>query len=282
MIRWNGVSLSWQCSACFLVVLAITGCDKASPDAAPAHARTPTAAEPRNEASAVPMAEGADPDMAPAAELVNSDLPLTIKEKPASTMQKPVDASPAASAQKTPKVALTVPDLPVYVYEPQVLMSRRDADSCLVKTGDPFPVARLSDLEGREHSLKELFGEKLTVLVFWSNGNRLGREQIQRLEAETVLPFKDTGLSVVAINISDPAEQIGDLLPADRKIDFTILLDTDAALYSMVATGRNPRTYLLDANGNILWFDIEYSRSAARDLANAIHVYLGCRTTGDS
>jgi hypothetical protein len=137
-------------------------------------------------------------------------------------------------------------------------------------------------LEGQDRSLKELFGEKLTVVVFWAHANRLGREQVQRLEAEIVVPFENTGLNVVAINISDPAEQILDLFPADRQVGFELLLDADAALFSKVATQRHPRTYLLDAKGNILWLDIEYSRSTVRELVNAIHVYLGDHKFGDS
>ncbi|MDA1048978.1 MAG: TlpA disulfide reductase family protein [Planctomycetota bacterium] len=276
MIQRSGVSLIWKWSACFVVVTVIAGCDNTPRQAAPALPRTPTAVEPHNEALAAPIAKVAEP------ENVDSGLPLTVKEKPATTEPKPVVASHAPGAPKVPKIALTVPEPPEYVYEPQVLMTQRDADTCLVKTGEAFPVGQLSDLEGQEHSLKELFGEKLTVIVFWANANRLGREQIQRLEAETVLPFENTGLSVVAINIGDPSEQIVDLLPADREVGFTVLLDAEASLYSKVATGRHPRTYLLDSQGNVLWFDIEYSRGTARDLANAIHVYLGDRKTGDS
>ncbi|MEO8494849.1 MAG: redoxin domain-containing protein [Planctomycetota bacterium] len=282
MIRWNRLSLSWGCSACFVAVIAVAGCDKAPPDAAPSHVSAPPySVEPSREIAAEPVGEVSEPEMAPTAEVTNSDLPLT-NEKPAEAEPQAVATPIAPSTQKQPKVALSVPEPPDYVYEPQVLMSQRDADTCLVKTGEPFPVGQLSDLQGEEHSLKELFGEKLTVVVFWSNANRLGREQIQRLEAETVLPFTNTGLNVVAINIGDPSEQIADLLPADRKVDFTILLDPDATFFAKVATGRHPRTYLLDAAGNIVWFDIEYSRSTARDLANAIHVHLGGGKPGDS
>ncbi|MEX0819509.1 MAG: redoxin domain-containing protein, partial [Pirellulaceae bacterium] len=173
-----------------------------------------------------------------------------------------------------------MPDPPEYVYEPQVLMTQQHADSCLVKVGDPFPAAELPDLAGEKHSLESLFGQKLTVVVFWSNENLLGREQIRRLEAEVVSPFKDAGLSVVAINIGDPADQIRELFADDGEVDFTILLDEEKSLYSKVATEHHPRTYLLDANGKILWLDIEYARGMARDLNNAIHVYLGLAKTG--
>ncbi len=289
MIRRIDFNLSWRRAACLLAAIAITGCSKTTPEATTAHARTPSVAAPSQEALAEPVADVAEPEMAPATEVADANTgssaeeePATTKQNPAITEQKPVEIAATPNAAKKPKVALAVPDPPEYVYEPEVLMTKRDADTCLVKTGEAFPDGQLSDLDGQEHSLKELFGEKLTVVVFWANENRLGREQIQRLQAETVLPFENAGVSVIAINMSDPPEQIGDLLPAEGEIGFTVLLDTDAALFSKVATGRHPRTYLLDAEGKILWFDIEYSRSTARDLANAIHVCLGSRKTGDS
>lgn len=280
MIQGSDIGLWRQCSVCFVLVIAIAGCDQTTPAVAPTRSSPSTAAEPSRKAPAEPIAEIADSEMAPSADVAGGDVPSTVEQETATTEQKPVVPVSPSSPTKKPKVALAVPDPPEYVYEPQVLMSQRDADSCLVKTDASFPVGQLSDLEGQEHSLKELFGEKLTVIVFWANGNRLGREQIQRLEAETVLPFENTGLSVVAINIGDPPEQIGDLLPVDPKPRFTILLDTDTELFSKVATGRHPRTYLLDATGKVLWFDIEYSRSTARDLANAIHFYLGGKKIG--
>lgn len=282
MIRWSGISLSWLCSVCFTVVIATAGCNNTPQDAAPTHARTPIAAEPRNGAPGESAAEVAESEMDPSGEDVGVEGASTGEQPPMETPPKPAVPTPGPNEPKAAKVALSVPEPPPYIFDPQVLMSQQDADSCLVKVGEPFPVGELSDLEGQQRSLKELFGEKLTVIVFWANENRLGREQIQRLEAETVVPFANTGLSVIAINISDPPDQIGDLLPADSTTGFTMLLDTDAALYSKVATRRHPRTYLLDATGNVLWFDIEYSRSTARELANAIHVYLSERKTGES
>ena len=72
------------------------------------------------------------------------------------------------------------------------------------------------------------------------------------------------------------------MFPPDREVGFTSLLDTDGSLYSKVATQHQPRTYLLDADGKILWLDIEYSRSTARELSNAIHVQLGDVKIGDT
>jgi hypothetical protein len=49
-----------------------------------------------------------------------------------------------------------------------------------------------------------------------------------------------------------------------------------------VATEHLPRTYLLDAEGRILWFDLEYSRATARELINALHFFLENGSGNDS
>ncbi|MBC8356627.1 MAG: redoxin domain-containing protein [Planctomycetes bacterium] len=281
MIRRSGIKLFQHGFACFLVVIALVGCNRATPGTASNSGSR--SAEESVASSAIPSGNDVtEPGIGSSAVAASSEAHPTTDTEATKTSPQPVDARRAPVTRNEPKVALSVPDPPEYVYEPQVIMTQRDAATCLVKPGEPFPAARLSDVDGQEHSLEELLGEKLTVIVFWDNANRLGREQIRRLESETVVPFRGMGLNVVAINSGDSSEQIIDLLPTDREPDFSVLLDTDSSLFAKVATERRPRTYLLDSEGSILWFDIEYSRGSARDLSNAIHVYLGNRKTGDS
>jgi hypothetical protein len=53
-----------------------------------------------------------------------------------------------------------------------------------------------------------------------------------------------------------------------------VLCDPEQSLLARVAPGKVPATYLLDAAGKVLWFDIEYSRSTRRELAEAIRYTL--------
>lgn len=270
----------WPVLGCLLGFITISGCSEAPPNQKP----LPVSSFGSNQdaelaAEATDESPNSDVTSLPNPEIVTSDTADTSE-----SMSEESTRSPSSQNRKPKKekVALAVPAPPEYMYEPRVLMTQQHEATCLIKVGQLFPLERLSDLEGQERSLKELLGEKLTVVIFWSNENRLGREQIRRLEAETVLPFENSGLNTIAINTGDPSEQIRDLLPSDREPKFTVLLDREAAFFSKVATDRHPRTYLLDSSGKVLWLDIEYSRSTARNLANAIHVYLGGRTLGDS
>ena len=46
-------------------------------------------------------------------------------------------------------------------------------------------------------------------------------------------------------------------------------------LIGMEGMVRMPRVYVLDADGKIVWFDIEYSQSTQRELKQAIEALTG-------
>jgi len=148
--------------------------------------------------------------------------------------------------------------------------------------GDVFPDLELQQLDGQPQRLASLLGERLTVVVIWSNRNRLGQEQVRRLQQEVVAPFQSAGIQVIAVNVGDSPEAIMDILPSSGDGKLVVLRDPDAKAFAEVAKERLPRTYLLDAQGQILWFDIEYSRHTRRELANAVYFYLGVQRTGET
>jgi thiol-disulfide isomerase/thioredoxin len=132
-------------------------------------------------------------------------------------------------------------------------------------------------LSGQAQALTDMLGEKLTVVLFWSSGQALGREQFRRLESEWFQPFRSAGVNVVAINVGDSPSLVGDLY---RSVGgtFPCLLDEEKAAFDAVATAKLPRTYLLDYAGRILWLDIEYSRDMRRELKNALYYFLQAKT----
>jgi hypothetical protein len=63
-------------------------------------------------------------------------------------------------------------------------------------------------------------------------------------------------------------------LTGDAADKIVSLVDADGALFRQFATSLLPRTYVLDKNRTILWFDIEYSQSTQRDLVNTLTFFL--------
>jgi hypothetical protein len=171
------------------------------------------------------------------------------------------------------KVALPIPAAPPEpLHEPRVMMSHGHQQTCLVGVGDALPAPALSDLDGNLRSLKELYGEKLTVVVFWNDRKLFAREQFTRLGLDTD-HFQTYGVNVVAIDVGDAPETVGQLR-GQYPGAYQCLVDERGEALARVAADKLPRTYLLDAEGRIVWFDIEFSRATERELRNAVYWHL--------
>jgi peroxiredoxin len=162
---------------------------------------------------------------------------------------------------------------------PEVHMPEALRDTCLVFVGDEMPGGELADLEGNTKSLAELRGEKLTVILFWNRGEELFAQMaataaLEDLQKDVAEPYGSKGVAVVAINVKDSAEG------ARQNVDeagakYPILSDPEGEYFAKVATQDLPRVYLLDADGKLLWLDVEFSRTTRRNLMQAVQVELG-------
>ncbi len=184
----------------------------------------------------------------------------------------------SAPAESNPENSAAPDDVmgqidPAELVLPKVLLSNGQAATCLVKVGDPMPPITLPDLAGKQQSLAQLLGENLTVVVFWRGDNPYSVAELADLESDVVKRFGSRGVRVVAINEHDEPDQVRE---AAHKLGlkFPVLLDTDGHALAEVATRKLPRTYLLDASGKIVWFDMDYSRSTWRELRQAIQFLL--------
>ncbi len=161
-------------------------------------------------------------------------------------------------------------------YMPVISLTSAQQASCRVGQGDTFPPLMLSDLAGSQQPLEKFFGKKLTVVVCSHPGDPYAIEQLDDLEPLVTARFGKLGVEVVAISVRGTAGRSEDLI-AQLSLNFPMLLDPKGDAWGNLASesaGPSPRTFLLDAKGRILWFDIEYSRSTRRDLVLAIRHHL--------
>jgi peroxiredoxin len=199
-----------------------------------------------------PDIERVDPDAATGdTDAGPSDAPPTVVESPP---EEPADQPPEP----------TIPEVKL----PETL-----ARTCKVGVGDPMPSERLPNIEGQTLSVADLMGERLTVLVFWSADNAYSTVELQDLSEGFFAPAKEKGVAVVAVNVGDPAEK-AQAAVASINPPFPVLLDSAGSYFAQVATEKLPRTYLLDADGKILWFDLEYSAATRRQLDQAVEAAL--------
>jgi peroxiredoxin len=168
---------------------------------------------------------------------------------------------------------------------PEVRLTEQFRDTCLVVVGDRFPAAELVDTSGDPHQVLELLGEKLTVVFFWHVDDSpwarpAALAALGDLENEIVLPHAEHGVRVLGINVQNTAE-IAQQCLSEAQATFTMLVDSDGAYFGKVATEKTPRVYLLDQDGKVVWFDIEFSPTTRRQLTQAIEAVLSESNSAD-
>jgi peroxiredoxin len=162
---------------------------------------------------------------------------------------------------------------------PKMEFSDAHDRSNLLKPGNPMPDFELADLNGKQQKLSDLHGEKLTVVFFWTAEGDRGRagEQMEDLQIDFADQYGEHGVAIVGINQKQSAEEIKAVIePA--QVTFVTLLDESGGALSQIAADFLPRTYLLDAEGNVVWLDIGYSRDTKRGLDQAIRYKLAMPT----
>ncbi len=192
--------------------------------------------------------------------------------QPANTEATAEPAKPPAGVKQPRAAEPELPPPPPTI--PKVDLTESLDATCLVRVGDTIPEGDLVDVEGKSHAIREVLGEKLTVLVFWNSEVLHSVVELEDLAREIAEPLSRRGGRIIAVNTGDTAEKAAEAAKA-AGAEFLVLLDPEKAYFGKLATERLPRTYVLDGKGVILWFDLEYSRTTRRHLEQTIDVALG-------
>jgi len=192
---------------------------------------------------------------------------------PQTQVTQPEGVPTAVKPEKEPEPPPPPPTVP------EVHMTEALRDTCVVFVGDPLPEAELADLAGVTKPLAALQGEKLTAVLFWTRGESMfaqmaATQVLQDLQKDVAEPYGEKGVSVVAINVNDEVEAARENVE-EAAAAFANLSDPEGEYFAEVATEGLPRVYLLDAEGKIIWLDLEFSRTTRRNLLQAIQVELG-------
>jgi peroxiredoxin len=157
---------------------------------------------------------------------------------------------------------------------PNVTLTKREEALCKVKVGDAIPPIELPQIGGGEPAkLADLLGKEATVVLFWKGNRRMAREQLADLGADVIEPFGKRGVAVIGVVVNDSESSAAEAV-TKAGAKFTNLLDTDGKAFAQVGSERLPRTYVLDPDGKIVWFDIEYSLTTRRELHDALRVLV--------
>jgi cytochrome c biogenesis protein CcmG/thiol:disulfide interchange protein DsbE len=158
---------------------------------------------------------------------------------------------------------------------PSVALSMQEDAFCKLKVGQKMPAIELPKLDGGSNAkLFSLLGKKATVVIFWKGDNRMTSEELTDLGPDVIERFGKQGVEVVGIAVeakSDSAKEAVNKVGAK----FTILIDADGKAFTQVGKEKLPRTFVLDADGKIVWFDISYTLATRRELHDTLQVLTG-------
>ncbi len=166
------------------------------------------------------------------------------------------------------KVVVSEPSSPTI---PRVWLSTLHAKWCVAKVGDSFPPVELPQLGGPKTKLVTLYGKQATVVLFWRADRWMSRMALEDLVSFVVGEYDSHEVAVVGIAVRQPARAAQRFLNR-AKATFPQLLDTNGEALAQVGSVALPRLYVLDPAGKIVWFDIEYSESTRRELAQTLGV----------
>ncbi len=112
---------------------------------------------------------------------------------------------------------------------------------------------KLSDVDGKEHSLASLRGEKGTILIFVATRCPVSNAYNERME-KLAQHYKARGVSVIGINsnVTEPVDEIK-RHAAERKLTFPILKDNGNKIADQLGAQVTPEAFLLDANNRLVY-----------------------------
>src|SRR5687767_999886 len=112
---------------------------------------------------------------------------------------------------------------------------------------------KLSDANGKEHSLKSLMGAKGTVILFIATKCPVSNNYNERME-KLAQDYKAKGINVIGINSNntEPSAEIKSHA-AERGLTFSILKDEGNKIADRFGATKTPEAYVLDANMKLVY-----------------------------
>lgn len=144
---------------------------------------------------------------------------------------------------------------------PRVALSEQHRAMCKVGVGDKMPPLGLKTPNGDSQQLKSLAGKMATVVVFYQSDGWMTKSLLRDLPRDVVERFGKQGVQGITIAVNRKPKLIKGIVS---------LSDPKGEALAQVGSGRLPRVYVLNAEGKIVWFDIEYSHATRRELKTTL------------
>ena len=146
------------------------------------------------------------------------------------------------------------------------------------KVGDPMPPITVTDTAGNEFKLEALRG-KVVFVNFWATwcGPCIG--EMPRLENEVWRKHKSDAFVMIGIAREQTPKEIM-AFARDKGITFPIAADEHRQIYKRFAEAGIPRSYVVSADGTILFQSMGYSPGEFDTMLKVIDRALAQAHTG--
>jgi peroxiredoxin len=150
---------------------------------------------------------------------------------------------------------------------PKVFLTSEDSAMCRVRTGEQLPAISLPQHNGGEAELAKLQGKQATVVLFWGDDPWMSETALADLAQ--LGASDDVAVVGIAVKLANNEVQAA---TGKAGAKFPQLSDAAGKAFNQVGMTKLPQVYVLNESGEIVWFDIEYSQSTARELKQTLDV----------
>lgn len=187
--------------------------------------------------------------------------------------EKTADAGAGADGAVTPAGPITRTAAKPVTTEysanvPPVMLASEHASICKVGVGEQFPQLELPKIGGGNAKLADLKGPKATVVLFWTPDRWMAEGALADIAKEAAT-YGGKGTAFVGVVEGAPSDAGQKLIDA-AGASLTQLSDADGKGLAQVGESWLPRVYVLDGQGKIAWFDIEFSEATRRELQQTL------------
>jgi peroxiredoxin len=146
-------------------------------------------------------------------------------------------------------------------------------DGTLTRVGQQVPGFAVTTLDGMKFDTAALRG-KVIVVSFWATWCEPCQEELPRLDRELWQTYRSDNFALVAIAREQTLAEIG-AYQKRKHLNLPLAADPHRVIFSQFATEGIPRTFLIGADGRILYQTLGYMPSDFGHMKDMIRKELG-------
>jgi len=138
--------------------------------------------------------------------------------------------------------------------------------------GKPLPKVDIKDVEGNPFSTSDIKNDgKPIIISFWATWCKPCIKELTTIADVYDDWVEETGVKIYAVSIDDSrsTNQVRPLVNG-KNWEYTVLLDPNGAFKRAMNVGPIPHTFLLNANGDIVWQHTSFSEGGELELIDLV------------